>query len=135
MKSEEYALLKEDQLFLDKCKAKIYIEDSFFTYNLVSPHWITNEKELRTYFDEEVIELFQFDSREPSELEKNRFNSLSKYIHDEINFNENIRMQHLWQKGDLLIPDLFKLTHAVSGGFNKNERKLEGIFGRLKSDY
>jgi alpha-ketoglutarate-dependent taurine dioxygenase len=127
-----YSLLKEDQLFLDKCKAMVNIENSFFIYDVVSNHWITNEKVLRTYFDDEIVELIEFDSKKPSEIEKNKFNDLSKYISNEINFNEDIRMQHIWQQGDLLVPDLFKLAHAVSGGFNKNERKLEGMFGKLE---
>lgn len=125
----------EDQLFLEKCKASVKIEDSLAFYDLVSLHWLTNEKVLRTYFDEEIIELFEFDGREPLKIEKNKFNELSRHITSEVNFNENIRIQHIWQKGDLLITDLFKLSHAVSGGFNKNQRKLEGMFGKLKPWY
>ena len=125
-------LSEEDKVFLNKCKAKVKIENDFTTYDLISSHWITGEKVLRTYFDDEVIELFEIDGRAPENLEIIKFNGLSKKISLEINFNKDIRMQHVWQKGDLLIPDLFKLAHAVSGGFNKNERKLEGMFGALK---
>lgn len=125
-------LPEEDKFFLNKCRAKVKLEDNFVLYDLVSLHWITGERVLRTYFDNEVIELFEVDGKSPSNLEIIKFNSLCKHISSEINFNENIRMQHIWQKGDLLITDLFKLAHAVSGGFNKNERKLEGMFGKLE---
>lgn len=39
-------------------------------------------------------------------------------------------MVHQWQKGDLLIPDLFKLAHAVTGGFVQNQRQLDGMFAK-----
>ena len=35
-----------------------------------------------------------------------------------------------WQQGDVAVPDLFKLAHAVSGGFIQNQRTLQGQFGK-----
>lgn len=125
-------LFKEDKDFLSLCKAKIQIESQQFIYKLVSKHWLTSEDVLRTYYDDsEDIELFLINEQNPTIDEKNKFKQLSNYIKKEIQFNEEIRMQHIWQQGDLLIPDLFKLAHAVSGGFDKNQRRLEGMFGTL----
>lgn len=106
--------------------------DDLVTYKIVADHWITKEKTIRTYLaKEEEIFLYKFNNRAPTEKEKNKFLNLSKKIYNLVNYDESIRMQHKWQEGDLLIPDLFKLAHAVSGGFNKDQRKLEGMFGTL----
>jgi alpha-ketoglutarate-dependent taurine dioxygenase len=107
-------------------------KDEYVTYNLVSEHWITKEKTIRTYLSiHENTTLYKFKDQDPSIDEINKYKKISKQINDIVNNNEDIRMQHIWQQGDLLIPDLFKLAHAVSGGFDKNERKLEGMFGTL----
>ena len=107
-------------------------KDEHVIYNLIAEHWLTKEKTIRTYLsvDESTI-LYKFKDMDPSENEIKKYKEIAKKIYDIVNNNEDIRMQHIWQQGDLLIPDLFKLAHAVSGGFDKDQRKLEGMFGTL----
>lgn len=119
----------EDKNFLDKCTA--YCEGE--VYKIVSNHWITNEKTIRTFYATiENVSLYLIDDKKPTELESEKFNLLHDQIVAQVWLNKDIRMEHLWQTGDLLIPDLFKLAHSVSGGFNKNQRRLDGMFGRVR---
>jgi hypothetical protein len=144
----------EDQDFLSKCQVLIknyrwhgkkdyyyYVDEkdaknnnnNLVTYNLVSEHWITKEKTIRTYLSkDEDTKLYKFNNQNPTIEEINKYKEISKKINNEVNNNESIRMQHIWKQGDLLVPDLFKLSHAVSGGFNKDQRQLNGMFGTLK---
>jgi alpha-ketoglutarate-dependent taurine dioxygenase len=122
------SFIKEDKEFLDRCTG--YCEGEI--YKLVSSHWITNEKTIRTFFAKiENVSLHLIDDRKPTEIESEKFNLLHDQIVTQVWLNKDIRMEHSWKQGDLLIPDLFKLSHSVTGGFNKNERRLEGIFGVL----
>ena len=136
-------LSKEDQDFIDKAVVTIYHEEEntiheeekgmdfyqgkSFTYQLSKKHWITNQKGLRIVFGSMPI-LTLFDNRTPTEEEILRCSSLLKKIEEEATNNEDIRMVLRWEEGYLAIPDLFKLAHSVTGGFEKEERRLKGIF-------
>jgi alpha-ketoglutarate-dependent taurine dioxygenase len=114
-------------------KNKLNNKDEDVVYSLVSEHWLTKEKTIRTYLSrDETTELYKFKDKDPSENDIKKYIEISKKINDIVNNNEDVRMQHIWQQGDLLIPDLFKLAHAVSGGFDKDQRRLDGMFGTLK---
>jgi alpha-ketoglutarate-dependent taurine dioxygenase len=114
-------------------KNKLNNKDEDVVYSLVSEHWLTKEKTIRTYLSrDESTKLYKFKDQDPSENDIKKYIEISKKINDIINNNEDVRMQHIWQQGDLLIPDLFKLAHAVSGGFDKDQRRLDGMFGTLK---
>jgi alpha-ketoglutarate-dependent taurine dioxygenase len=39
---------------------------------------------------------------------------------------DDICLIHEWQEGDLLIPDLFKMAHSITGGFDSRKRKFRG---------
>lgn len=120
------SFIEEDQKFLDRCTG--YCEGEIF--KLVSNHWITNEKTIRSFYATiENVSLYLIDDRKPTEIESEKFQLLHDQIVTQVWLNKNIRIEHSWQQGDLLIPDLFKLAHGIFGGFNKNERRLEGIFG------
>jgi len=41
---------------------------------------------------------------------------------------DDICLIHEWQEGDLLIPDLFKMAHSITGGFKSINRKFYGIW-------
>lgn len=125
--------IEEDQKFLDRCTA--YCEGEIF--KIVSNHWITNEKTIRSFYATIEIDktyLYLIDDREPTEIESEKFKLLYDQIVTEVWLNKDIRMEHSWKQGDLLIPDLFKLAHGIFGGFNKNERRLEGIFGIIPTN-
>ena len=120
--------IEEDKKFLDRCTA--YCEGEI--YKLISNHWITNEKTIRTFFAKiENVSLHLIDNRSPTNTESEKFNLLHDQIITQVWLNKDIRIEHSWKQGDLLIPDLFKLVHAVTGGFDKDQRRLRGIFGTV----
>jgi alpha-ketoglutarate-dependent taurine dioxygenase len=136
----------EDQEFASKCVSQIEIRESTYSpegvqtikeakqsFKMVRPHPITGEKTLRVFLGSEYPEniyLNEFDGREPIKEEKDNHLRLVKQICKDVWQNEDIRMIHKWQEGDLAVPDLFKLAHAVSGGFVENQRTLQGQFGK-----
>lgn len=111
---------------------KVNNTDEDVVYSLVSEHWLTKEKTIRTYLSvDESTQLYKFKDKNPLGDDIEKYKEIAKKINYIVNNNEDIRMQHVWQQGDLLIPDLFKLAHAVSGGFDKDQRRLDGMFGTL----
>lgn len=145
--TEMYANLnKDDQEFLDKCITYLTVVEATYdkednqtlkeikqSFKTVDTHPITGEKTLRVHLASptpEFISLETFDGRNPSAEERNNFNRLIKWVCNEVWTNEEIRMVHKWQEGDLAVPDLYKLAHAVSGGFVENQRTLQGQFGK-----
>jgi alpha-ketoglutarate-dependent taurine dioxygenase len=140
------SLSKEDQDFVDKAIVTLYYTeedkentineeekgmDSYkeksFTYSLSKRHWVTNKKGLRIVFGGSPT-LTLFDDRTPTEEEIAKCNTLLQKIEQEATQNEDVRMVLRWEEGYLAIPDLFKLAHSVTGGFEKEERRLKGIF-------
>lgn len=47
---------------------------------------------------------------------------------------DDICLIHEWQEGDLLIPDLFKMAHSITGGFDSRKRKFRGWWA-TKNDW
>lgn len=134
---EVYNLLeKKDAEFLLKCK--VLFKEPYETkhaqkYFYIKNHWMTGSKCVRPFLGNfESTSLIEFNGNSPTENEKNIFNKIHKDVFNLICTNQDIKYVHRWQKGDLLVPDLFKLAHSVSGGFKKNERRLDGMFGKLK---
>lgn len=134
------SLNSEDQEFLDKCYVKIvpFGEEEVYEgtdagfYKLLQKHWILDKLVPRAVLmssHETYLEMF--DGNEPTEEQKNKFKLLFDYIVGQVNNNEDIRVVHSWEEGDMLILDVFRLAHAVTGGFKKGERQLDGIFGKV----
>ena len=139
------SLSKDEQDFVDKATVTVYYKEDeeetvseeekgmnfyqgkSFTYALSKSHWITNEKGLRIVFGSSPI-LTMFDNRPPTEEEILRCRILLQRIEQDATNNEDIRMVLRWEQGYLAIPDLFKLAHSVTGGFEKKQRRLKGIF-------
>jgi alpha-ketoglutarate-dependent taurine dioxygenase len=126
------------QKFLLKCKTSIGVSEKkniFAECDVVKPHWITGDQTLRTLFKEHINPkgipgtLLKFDGKTPTEDEKNFFNTIIHWASLEVLKNEDRRIVHKWQKGDLLVPDMFKLAHAVTGGFDSKDRQFTGIWG------
>lgn len=121
----------EDQDFLNKSLVKWYETDGsgpFYT-PAVQHHWATNEPviriDIRTVVSSPEM-LYEFDGREPTEEEKAKFVSLRNDYVDSILGDEEVRLVHKWQQGDLLLVDLFKNAHAVTGGFSSDDREFTG---------
>lgn len=99
-------------------------------YPIIKSHWLTGKPIIRFTVDPSpfMVDLALYKGREP-ELDTVRyFKSLIRKIEDIIKNNEDIRIVHRWQQGDLVIPDLFKLAHAVTGGFKPEDREFRGIW-------
>lgn len=134
------SLSKEDQEFLDRCYIKItpFGEEEAYEginapfYKFLQKHWVLNRLVPRpVLMSSHKTELKMFGESMPTEQEKEKFNKLFDYIVDQVNNNEEIRIVHSWEEGDMLILDVFRLAHAVTGGFVEGERKLDGIFGKV----
>ncbi len=141
--SKIYEELSDDwKDFLQKCIAnsgdKIIADDDdpvineCKEYSVVKDHWITGKKVIRIHLNRnefELNKLSKYDNRVPSREEEEKFFEISKYINNRIIVDMAGLMFHKWQQGDLLIPDMFKLAHAVTGGFDPEDREFCGKWG------
>ena len=134
-----YEMLSEsDKEFLGKCIVNSYsygIHDRMFQTKAIKPHWLTSEPVVRFSLNdikEGWHDLHSFDGRKPTKEESDRYLSIANWIVDEINNNEQLRIVHEWQQGDVIIPDLHKLAHAVMGGFSPRDRKFTGLWSYEK---
>jgi alpha-ketoglutarate-dependent taurine dioxygenase len=102
-------------------------------YCPVSEHWITENPTLRLAIIKEdssiLYTLVSVDDRDPTELEVELFEEIIAWFAKYVYTNEDERIVHKWQEGDLLIVDIFKLAHAVTGGFNPEDREFIGMWG------
>ena len=137
-------LKQEDQDFISKCKNRLETKEFRYEgkevkeipivkeFDVVRPHPITGEKTIRLSYDSKQNSLFEIDGRKPNQEEKDRYKELVSWICKQVWTNTDRRMVLKWEQGDIAVPDLYKLTHAVSGGFTKNQRTLSGQFGKAK---
>lgn len=121
------------QDFLSKSLVKWYESDGsgpFYT-PAVQQHWATKEPVIRIDVRNHISTkemLYEFDGREPNEEEQEEFVRLRDDFIQQIKENEDLRLVHRWQQGDLVIVDLFKNVHAVTGGFDSNDREFVGLW-------
>lgn len=76
------------------------------------------------------VSLYLFDGIEPSKEQKDKFLSILSSIKQKLNTDTSIRYEQEWQQDDVIIVDLFRMYHAVTGGFSYGERKFHGTFTR-----
>jgi alpha-ketoglutarate-dependent taurine dioxygenase len=74
------------------------------------------------------VSLVSFDGRDPSPSEIDELEAHVDTIQAEIMWDLKRRLTWNWQVGDMLVSDLFTMSHAVSGGFKQSERKFLGYF-------
>lgn len=101
----------------------------FYT-KVIGYHPISKKPLLRVETDRGCYllpKLCAFDGKEPSQVEIERFDSLISELKQQLDSNTEIRYVQHWEQGDLLIVDLFRMYHAVMGGFKFGERKFTGI--------
>ena len=126
-------LSEESQDFLSKSLVKWYESDGsgpFYT-PAVQKHWISNEPVIRIDIRNHISTpdmLHEYDDRTPTEEEKQKFVELRDDFIQQIKENADIRLVHRWEQGDLLIVDLFKHAHAVTGGFDSSDREFVGLW-------
>lgn len=130
----KYLFSEKEKEFLRRCKATWVEDDSdgekYRNYvNAVQNHWKTSEEQIRIeLYHSSGTELYLIDGREPNLEEKTEFFNLVKKFEYEVFNNEEIRIIHRWEEGDILIPDLFSLAHAVTGGFDSKDREFTGFW-------
>jgi alpha-ketoglutarate-dependent taurine dioxygenase len=117
--------------FLESCtiNGKHFNVENF---KLIKNHWITGNKVIRmkvSVAEEKTQDLFFINNNVPTEEDVTNFNKILLWFGNQVINNEEIRIVHKWQQGDIVIPDLFKLAHAVTGGFDPIDRKFIGVWG------
>jgi alpha-ketoglutarate-dependent taurine dioxygenase len=121
--------------FLNNSMININEENPEIVVDNFSPvgiHWITNKPVIRLMLDMSngsTNKLVSINGQTPTKEELNTFKNICTWFNKEVITNEEIRMVHKWQKGDLVLVDLFRLAHAVTGGFDSIDRKFVGIWG------
>ncbi len=104
------------------------------TAKIVSTHWLDGREQIRLEMHHlSTLKLLKYENSDPTEDQKNIFNGLVARFVDEVYSNEDLRIVHKWQEGDILIPDLYALAHAVTGGFSPEEREFSGYWCYLNS--
>lgn len=112
-------------------------------YNFIENHWITKEPVIRLSHVHKTLnlkietaelnnfqKLFKFEGRDPVKHEYEYYFKIMKWIQDNLYNNLDIRLVHKWQQGDLVVSDMYKMCHAVTGGFESKDREFTGIWGR-----
>lgn len=72
--------------------------------------------------------LYSLNGKSPTVEQETMFQSIISKIKAELYTNEEIRYEQEWRVGDFLIVDLFRMYHAVMGGFGYQERIMSVIF-------
>jgi len=119
--------IKESQVKSGFLSAETNLWDK---HPIIDKHWLTDKPIIRFMIlpQPHIIKLVSYKNEEPSSESLQYFESLIRKIENIISNNEDIRIVHRWQKGDIVIPDLFKLAHAVTGGFKSEDREFRGIW-------
>jgi hypothetical protein len=102
------------------------------THKVIHSHWLTSEPVIRTSFvySENNQILYSVDGEVPSVNDLIIYDEAMTWIRNQLYDNLDIRIVHKWKQGDLVIPDMFVMYHAVTGGFTPDEREFVGIWSR-----
>ena len=125
---------KNDQDFLAKSvvswEKQMPLSKGPFYTNVVSPHPLNGDPTLRLEVDQgcdKMPELHAWGGDKATEGQILRFASIAKSIKSTLMQDEEIRYVQTWEEGDLLLVDLFRMYHAVMGGFGYDQRTFTGI--------
>jgi alpha-ketoglutarate-dependent taurine dioxygenase len=66
--------------------------------------------------------------------EVKRFEELMTFIKTRLRADYDLRYVQQWESGDMIIVDLFRMYHAVLGGFKYNERLMDLIVAKPSPD-
>jgi alpha-ketoglutarate-dependent taurine dioxygenase len=129
----------EDKEFLAKSivvwdKPAPHGSGPFYT-KVVDLHPISGKPLLRVETDQgcySMPKLYSYNGELASEDQIARLDNLLGKLKDNLNNDLSIRYSQHWQQGDLLVVDLFRMYHAVMGGFDAGQRKFTGIGIRPK---
>lgn len=128
-----YNLLPQEwQEFLSNSLVEVIYRTEIKPYCPIRLHWITEQPVVRLMLphkDEELYRLVSYKGEPATNKDKEMFNKIFMWIENYVKNNDENRIVHKWQQGDLLFSDIFKLMHAVTGGFNPADREFIGIWG------
>lgn len=72
--------------------------------------------------------IISFDGRPATDSEIDYFSNISNFYRNEVWNNPDRAMWWEWNQGDLIIPDLNLMVHAVRGGFDYDQREFIGYW-------
>jgi alpha-ketoglutarate-dependent taurine dioxygenase len=130
------SLTKDEKKFLELCKVSRTFnvtipfgdtEPKGLLTNAVEVHPNTGRKTLRLNACGLSV-LSMYDDRKPTDQQTEYFNELTKKYCNQIWKNKDIQQIHKWKENDLVFVDLFVMAHAVTGGFDKSERRFHGCW-------
>lgn len=130
-------LSDSDAEFLSKCLVTWYDTDNSGPHSseAVVEHWLTGSPTIRLEITSSVrLFLKSFDGKTPAQEEKNRFDQIKKNIVQRIGTNK-LSLVHEWYLGDVVVPDLQRMAHTVTGGFKPHERTFTNFFTYLRDPY
>jgi alpha-ketoglutarate-dependent taurine dioxygenase len=112
-------------------------------HKLIENHWITGKPVIRVSHVHKTLnvkqetsalnnfqKLCRFEGRDPVKYEYEYYFEIMKWIQNHLYNNLDIRIVHRWHQGDLVVSDMYKMCHAVTGGFSPEDREFTGIWGR-----
>jgi len=117
--------------FSKKCS----LSHNKITHDLIGYHWISNNPVIRLSNISPYSKLELFDKRKPTKDEIKTYEEMMNFIQEQILYNLDIRIVHKWKQGDIVMPDMYKMCHAVSGGFDSKDRQFTGIWGYRYNDF
>jgi len=129
------SLSKDWQEFLDK---SVVCWDQFdgtgpFVTPAVERHFYTKEPVIRLDVDVSrpfPTYLYTYEGREPSVDEALLFLRIMTEVENIVYNSTDLRIVQKWKQNDVIIADIFRMYHAVTGGFYKGEREFSGFFTR-----
>lgn len=124
---------EEEKNFLRECRAAWEegqdTNKKTHRVNVIQKHWATNEEQIRVKINKSLlVELETISGAVPTSEEVRKFNILIDRFSSEVYENQDFRLIYKWQKGDIVIPDLYSLAHAVTGGFLPEDREFTGYW-------
>jgi len=135
-------LSEKDQDFMKKCITSESVseqKDVVKENKVVGYHWINNNPVIRISQFGDGIDFFNnlkyINGKIPTKEENYQYVRIMKWIINQLFNNLDIRIVHKWKQGDLVIPDMYKLCHAVTGGFIPEDREFNGIWGYRYPEY
>lgn len=133
---DAYLNLEKSEIdFLLLCKISWLDEKGTGPYSspIVAQHWLTGKPLIRLELLRDLkIDLIEFNGNQPNEKDLEKFYSILEKIRDRICNHSPSRIVHRWQEGDIVMPDLQRMAHAVTGGFIPSERKFRGLWAFSK---
>ena len=95
----------------------------------IKKHWISGKPTIRIDLDtRNVVGIKKINKDEVTEDDLDLFKTIKEFVFNHIYHNDNIKLVHEWQQGDIVIADLFRMAHAVYGGFYPEERDFTGVW-------